>query len=166
MSAEIHVVGTFEGGSAVATCDRVLVTVYASQAPLGYLDLAQRTGKALGKVHPHRVLSLTLAAGGAVIPSSEFRKKAEVNMRESDQWVQAGAMVIGGTGFWASAARSVITGFINVSSGPTHRAFGDVPAALSYLSEKGGLSPEQATALGPWCLRVMEHGRYEHRRAG
>jgi hypothetical protein len=166
VTAKVQVIGTFEGGSAVATCDRVLLTIYASHAPLDYLDLAQRTGKALGKAHPKLVLSLTLAPGGAAIPTAEFRNKAESNMRESDQWILAGAMVIGGTGFWASAARSVITGFINVSSGPHHRAFGDVAAALGFLTQKGGLTADLASVLGPFSLRVMERGGYDPRVPG
>lgn len=155
MSDVIQVIGTFEGGSCVAQCDRVLLTYYTGKAPLEYLDVAQRAGRALGAAHPKRVLSLTLIVGGATIPAADFRAKAETNMRESDAWIQAGAMVIGGTGFWTSAARSVITGFINVSSGPAHRAFGDVPSALSFLRTKGGLSAEAIEVLTPWAQRVM-----------
>lgn len=155
MGSPIAVLGTFDGGSAVATCDRVLITVYTRRAPLAYLDAAQEAGRALGKLHPKRVLSFTLAVDGAGLPAADFRAKAEVNMRESDAWVQAGAMVIGGSGFWASAARSVITGFIRVSSGPTHRAFGDAASALTFLSTVGGLSPEVADSLRPWAEEVM-----------
>ncbi|MFO0684393.1 MAG: hypothetical protein U0234_20235 [Sandaracinus sp.] len=161
MSTPLEVIGTFDGGSAVAKCDRVLITVYTRRAPLAYLDVAQEAGRALGKTYPKRVLSFTLAVDGAGLPASDFRAKAETNMRESDAWIQAGAMVIGGSGFWASAARSVITGFIRVSSGPTHRAFGDVPGALSFLETVGGLSPEVSAALRPWATEVM-NGRVLH----
>lgn len=131
----------------VATCGRFLITLVAGTVTLEYLAEAHSAGRALGERFPGQVASLTLTSPDVQIPEAEVREDASRKTKEANTWVGAGATVVSGVGFKASAARSVLTAITVFSRHPPRKVFGDAPSAVDWLVDTVGGAEARAPLL-------------------
>ena len=142
-----------EGGLIVATCERVLVTLIAGPLRTAFLEEAHRVGRELGNEYPGGIGSLTLTTPNVELPDGAARSLTARMTKESNDWVKAGATVVTGRGFKASAARSVLTAITLVGSRkPPRKVFDDGPAAVDWLTAEVGGQRARA-ALRLWCAK-------------
>lgn len=78
-----------------------------------------------------------------------------VAQRPSEARVLAGAYVVGGEGFAASAKRSVLTAMSLVGSGAPRRAFSEPSAAALWLAGELGCDASALAAAAEWCEREL-----------
>lgn len=140
---------------AVARFDRILVTFVRGPVTLEYLDAAHRSGRALARKNGGGIGSLTLVPAGASIPGEAERERARKHTREADTWVRAGATVVGGRGFVASAMRSALVTITLFTGGPPRRVFSDVETAIAWLAEQIGESEASLQPLLQWSEVAM-----------
>jgi hypothetical protein len=77
--------------------------------------------------------AIHLAEEGISLPSAEARSAAESSVRDATRAAGACALVIYGTGFGASAVRSLGTAIFAFRQGPPTRIFATVPDSISWL---------------------------------
>lgn len=139
----------------VATFGPILITYVRGPVDMAYLAAAHRAGRALGAATPGGIGSLTLIPSAMPIPEGAVREQASRNTREANAWVAAGATVIAGEGFVASAKRSVLTAMTLFSGGPPRRVFDEPIAAIDWLGARLGQSHGALEPLREWSLRAM-----------
>jgi hypothetical protein len=100
------------------------------------------------------------------IPEGRVREQASRNTKEADQWVTAGATVIAGEGFIASAKRSVLVAITIFSGGPPRRVFAEPQPALDWLAGLLGLPPRALDPLAEWSRLSMADDYRELLRTG
>jgi hypothetical protein len=99
---------------------------------------------------------LTLADENVPIPGSDVRAASSRLMRELTPHLQAGATVVGGDGFWASAVRSFLTAVYVVAKQPCPtKAFASVQDASVWMAPRLGLHPAQVASAAQF---VLAHG--------
>jgi hypothetical protein len=151
---------------AVGVFGPVLITYVRGSLDLAYLAAADRTGRALAARHPAGIASLTLVPSAMPIPEGRVRQQASRSTKESDQWVTAGATVIAGEGFIASAKRSVLVAMTIFSGGPPRRVFAEPQPAIDWLAVRLDLSPHALDPLAEWSRLSMADDYRELLRAG
>jgi hypothetical protein len=87
--------------------------------------LVTRWGQLPGAIH--------LAEEGIALPSPEARSAAESSAGDAKNSAAACALVVFGSGFGASAVRSLGTAIFAFRQGPPTRLFATVPDAISWL---------------------------------
>jgi hypothetical protein len=87
--------------------------------------LVAKWGQLPGAIH--------LAEEGLALPTPEARSAAESSAGDAKNAAAACALVIYGTGFGASAVRSLGTAIFAFRQGPPTRIFSTVPDAISWL---------------------------------
>lgn len=80
--------------------------------------------------------AIHMAEPGLALPDEPSRRWAQRGMAHRTDKHSAVALVIFGTGFGASAIRSVSTAIFALRSGPPTRIFGVVPEAIEWLAEQ------------------------------
>lgn len=154
------------GDVAVATFGPILITYVRGPIDLAYLAAAKQAGRSLGAATPGGIGSLTLIPAAMPIPEGRVREQASRDTKEANAWVAAGATVLGGEGFIASAKRSVLTAMTLFAGGPPRRVFDTSTGAIDWLGER--LRAQRATLdpLREWSLRMMGDDYRELLRAG
>ena len=151
---------------AVGVFGPVLITYVRGSLDLEYLAAAHRIGRALAARHPGGIGSLTLVPSAVPIPEGRVREQASRNTKEADQWVAAGATVIAGEGFLASAKRSVLVAMTIFSGGPPRRVFAEPQSANDWLAGRLGLPPRALDPLAEWSRLSMADDYRELLRTG
>ena len=96
----------------------------------------------------------TIAQANAPIPSADVREASGRLMRELTPHLLAGATVIEGGGFWASAVRSFLTAVYFVAKQPCPtKAFARVEEAAQWLGPRVGQIPSQLTGAANFVLK-------------
>jgi hypothetical protein len=97
---------------------------------------------------------LTIAQANAPIPSGDVREASGRLMRELTPHLLAGATVIEGGGFWASAVRSFLTAVYFVAKQPCPtKAFARIDEAAQWLGPRVGQIPSQLTGAANFVLK-------------
>jgi hypothetical protein len=97
---------------------------------------------------------LTIAQANAPIPKADVREASGRLMRELTPHLLAGATVIEGGGFWASAVRSFLTAVYFVARQPCPtKAFGRVEEAAAWLGARVGQIPSQVTGAADFVVK-------------
>jgi hypothetical protein len=97
---------------------------------------------------------LTIAQYNSPIPNAEVREASGRLMRELTPHLLAGATVIEGGGFWASAVRSFLTAVYFVARQPCPtKAFARVEEASQWLGPRVGQIPSQLTGAANFVLK-------------
>lgn len=117
------------------------------------LEQAVRTHHALGQEYPSATASFVYVKAGTALIDGPARRAAGRLFHELHPSIRAGATVIDGHGFWASAARSAMTAvlFVAMQSYP-YRVFGRTDQAASWLLKTADM-PQDASAL----VQAVEH---------
>jgi len=95
----------------------------------------QRLRTRLGR----KLEQLTIIPFGASLPEGELKMAAARAYRTMSAHNHCAATVVIGVGFWASAARSALTG-LSLLARPAcpSKTFGDIPSALSWIGSTSG----------------------------
>jgi hypothetical protein len=97
--------------------------------------LAFDAGKSLADRYALGIGSLNVVKEGLRLPDAESRSESERTMSESQKWLRANAVVLGGTGFIASAARATYAAIqLAVRSQCPQKVFGEVSPACQWLA--------------------------------
>jgi hypothetical protein len=96
---------------------------------------------------------LTIADENVPIPGSDVRQASSRMMSELSPHLLAGATVVSGDGFWASASRSFLTAVYVVAKQPCPtKAFASIADASGWLGPRIGLPPAQVLSAGNFVL--------------
>jgi hypothetical protein len=97
---------------------------------------------------------LAIAKANVPIPDAEVRDASSRLMRELSPYLLAGATVIDGGGFWASAVRSFLTAVYFVAKQPCPtKAFGSVEEACEWLGPRVSQIPSQLVGASQLVLQ-------------
>jgi hypothetical protein len=94
----------------------VAVTLWVSRGTLPAAERVARVSEELRAQFPNGVSSIHLIREGAALPTSEGRERLIKLMNVGAEQLACVGIVVGGSGFWASAIRSLVTGMRAVSS--------------------------------------------------
>mgnify|MGYP003471438812 CR=1 FL=1 len=108
---------------------------------------AQPTERAVERLHavtekrrkqfPHGISVIHLVKGNIALPEQATRDAFVRLMKVTDGVLACVAVVVGGTGFWASAARSLVTGLRVLARGEFEmRLHGEIAEVVKWLPEK------------------------------
>jgi hypothetical protein len=141
-------------GLRVGSYGPVHLVAYHDTPSIATLRASDRLHGALRKRYPGNTAILTWIAAGLKLPEKEVREVASDLFRRVAREIRCSATVVAGEGFWASAARSVLTGIQILSRTPCPaRAFGRVGEASAWLvphlvDPSGIAAGELANAMG------------------
>jgi hypothetical protein len=88
----------------------VVVAIWESQATAPGVERMAKVIRAVAETRPGTRSNIHIIMDGAALPEAHTRAKFVELMKQNDGQVACIAVVAGGTGFWASAFRSFITG--------------------------------------------------------
>jgi len=115
----------------------VVIVVWFDAATVESILVFERSCQERAQKHPQGMSSVhIMVPGGKSLPTAEARAELSRVMREYAQYSAATAVVIPGTGFWASALRGMITAvsmLARTSANP--RICGDFAAVAAWLPE-------------------------------
>lgn len=94
----------------------IAVTLWVNRGTLPAVERVARVGEELRAQFPKGVSSIHLIREGAALPTSDGREGLIKLMNAGAGQLACVGIVVGGSGFWASAVRSLITGMRAVSS--------------------------------------------------
>jgi serine/threonine-protein kinase len=118
-------------------CGNVLVNVWLAKIEREDVEGAAVAGRELSRRFPAGIGSINVFPGHLPMPDAAAREAGAVSLREAQRWMLANAVVIEGSGFWASAARAVYSAIqLAVISQCPQAVFGDVTSACAWLPTK------------------------------
>src|SRR4051812_18058419 len=94
----------------IASLRNIMIVVWSARATAPSVEKLDFATRRLAGAHPSGVSVIHMIADTAGIPSPEARNAFLKIMNEQAKTIACVAVVVGGTGFWASAMRSFITG--------------------------------------------------------
>ncbi len=127
------------------------VSISQVQTLIAYRDEMCKERQFVGAVH--------MAEEHIRLPPGEVRVAARAGVESRGNARPAIALVIFGSGFGASAIRSVGTAVFTIRAGPPTRIFGDVKAAALWLSERVAPVQLDTGRLVSACEIIRRAGR-------
>ena len=122
-----------------ATWHNLLVIVWWGEIELDTVVATVGVSEQVFRSTGHKVVSLVVIEEGVPIPDSPIRRAVSSTMDNNSEFAERSANVIAGEGFWAAAARAVLTGIITVTRSPTPRkTFKHAQEALAWLAPSIG----------------------------
>jgi hypothetical protein len=114
----------------------VTLTHWVSRGTVSAVECVARVGSALREQYPMGTSAVHLIREGAGLPTPEVREGLMKLMNDKVERRGCVGIVVGGTGFWASAVRGLITGLRSASSReyPLKLA-GSIDEIVSWLPE-------------------------------
>lgn len=97
------------GVCAVASWHNFVITVWVAAGTQAAVERLARVTAVMCEQHPEKVSHVHLLKNGIGLPSADARAGLVQIMKDHGTSVAACAVMVGGTGFWASAMRSTIT---------------------------------------------------------
>ena len=139
----------------VGTSGNLYVMHIHGRLTMDELQASYNAHLALIKIAPSTGV-LTIADENVPIPGADVRQASSRMMSELRPHLMAGATVVSGDGFWASASRSFLTAVYVVAKQPCPtKAFASIGDASGWLGAKIGLPPAQVLSAGNF---VLTHG--------
>jgi len=119
----------------VATFRNVVLVVVHDALTIDLLSASVRANRNIAPKHPAGVASLTTVSMGIRFPSAAERAVASEAIAAVRDSVRCAAQHISGDGFWASAARSIVTAIemIRPDDRP-RRTFTSLPDATQWIA--------------------------------
>jgi hypothetical protein len=109
-SDDLTIVGSFPGVYQVALWQNISVTAWFGKATLpAAQELARITTRTAASMAGQRVSVIYLVAEAFGLPDSDVREVLLHIMKDNADLVGCLSVILGGTGFWVSAMRSVVT---------------------------------------------------------
>lgn len=128
---EIHVA---QAGMRVGNYRLVHLVAYHDTPTAAGLRLSERYHRVLRDRFPERTAIMSWIAPGLKMPDREIRALGAELFKGVAREIRCAATVIVGEGFWASAARSVLTGIQLLSRSPCpNRAFAETDEAAAWI---------------------------------
>jgi hypothetical protein len=97
------------GVCAIATWNNFVITVWVAAGTQTAVERVERVTAKMCELHPEKVSHVHLLKNGIGLPSSEARAGLVKIMKDHGSSIATCAVMVGGSGFWASAMRSTIT---------------------------------------------------------
>ncbi|MCA9707654.1 MAG: hypothetical protein KDK70_17525 [Myxococcales bacterium] len=121
-------------GVLVASWRNVVLNVGKGSPSADHIDTVRRLVDDLLSKYPDGIGMMLMVYNASLFPHADGRNRTNELFREVGPRLQGVAAVVEGTGFWASAVRSVITGFTLVSRTKFPlKTFGSVDDASAWL---------------------------------
>jgi hypothetical protein len=117
--------------------ENITLIVWHDQPTERAVDLLARVTERRRKQYPNGISTIHLVKGNLALPDQPTREAFVRLMKSSNSALACVAVVVGGSGFWASAARSLITGMRVLARGSFDmRLHGDIAEVVKWLPEK------------------------------
>jgi hypothetical protein len=121
----------------VLAYENINIVVWSSQPTIHSVELVQRVAQRRRRQWPNGVSAVHLVKGEIVLPEGATRDAFVRLMKGSDGAIACLAVVLSGSGFWASAARSLITGMRVLARGGFDLGLhSDVDEVVKWLPAK------------------------------
>jgi hypothetical protein len=112
----------------------VTITRWQSRATGPAVERVLRVSSEIRAAYPSGISSIHIIREGAAMPTPEGRAGLVKLMNAHADQLACVAIVVGGSGFWASAIRSLVTGMRTVSSRAYQlRLFGSIDGVVAWL---------------------------------
>jgi len=144
---------------AIGAYENVHLVCYRQSLDLDMLRRDRAAHDALAKRYPKGFGLVCTSQPNLSLPTQEVRRESAYMLQANRGRVLAAAVVVGGDGFWASAARSVITG-INLVATPPYpiKIFDEVMPASGWLAPQVPNLPGGSFALTT-AIRELSEAR-------
>lgn len=117
--------------------ENITLIVWHDQPNERAVDRLHRVTERRRKQYPNGISTIHLVKGNLTLPDQPTRDAFVRLMKSSNSALACVAVVVGGSGFWASAARSLITGLRVLARGSFDmRLHGDTTEVTKWLPEK------------------------------
>jgi hypothetical protein len=114
----------------------ITVTTWQSRGTVPAIERVARVGSVIRSECRSGISSIHLIREGAGLPSPEARAALVKLMNTDVETLACVGIVVGGTGFWASAVRSLITGMRAVSPRSYQlKLVGNIPELAAWLPQ-------------------------------
>lgn len=94
----------------IGTWQNLVIVVWHAGATVPAVARLSAISRSMKAQHPERVTHVHIIPDRAGLPTSEARSDLTALLKELGEHIANVAVVVGGTGFWASTMRSMITG--------------------------------------------------------
>lgn len=119
----------------VLACGNLLVNLWQCAVTASDIRMAFEAARVLSERYPNGICSLNVVKEGIRLPDAEARSESSRTMTESQKWLLANAIVLGGTGFIASAARATYAALqLAARSQFPQKVFGEIVPACQWLA--------------------------------
>jgi hypothetical protein len=119
-----------------------ITSEFVHQANAAGIALARRTGSKIG--------ALDLVSSDVPLPDAALRSEAAKLAERSSERLAAGASVVLGEGFKASAVRSLLTAMTFLGRGAPRRTFARPGPAIDWLAPHLGVAPRDLGLALAW----------------
>ncbi|MET0386370.1 MAG: hypothetical protein ABW321_10450 [Polyangiales bacterium] len=117
--------------------ENINIVVWRAQPTPEAVELVQRVAQRRRRQHPNGISAVHLVKGEITLPDAPTREAFVRLMKGADGSVHCVAVVVAGSGFWASSARSLITGMRVLARGGFDMGLhGDVDEVVKWLPAK------------------------------
>ena len=117
--------------------ENITLIVWHGQPTEHAVDRLHRITERRRKQFPNGISVVHLVKGNIALPDPPTREAFVRLMKSSNGALACVAVVVGGAGFWASAARSLVTGMRVLARGQFDmRLHGDIAEVVKWLPEK------------------------------
>ncbi|HEY2733959.1 MAG TPA: hypothetical protein VGI70_08240 [Polyangiales bacterium] len=113
---ELKLIDADPGRVAFYASQNVTVTVWCGATDISLVERLRVVSKRVREQYPQGGSAIHIVRAGVPLPGSDVREQLVKLSNEDALWLAAVGVVIGGSGFWASTMRSVITALRVVAS--------------------------------------------------
>jgi hypothetical protein len=130
----VTLLGSDPGMVSFFAFENITIVVWHGKPNPGSVDQLTRVSERRRKANPHGVSVIHLVQGQWELPDSATREAFVRLMKDGDGQLAVVSVVIGGSGFWASAVRSLVTGFRVLARGSFDMGLhGEISEVVSWL---------------------------------
>lgn len=117
--------------------ENITLIVWQAQPTERAVERLQAVTDKRRKQFPHGISVIHVVKGNIALPEQGTREAFVRLMKSSNGVLACVAVVVGGSGFWASAARSLVTGLRVLARGEFEmRLHGEISEVVKWLPEK------------------------------
>lgn len=133
----LTLLGTDPGLVSFFAFENITIVVWHGKPTPASVDALTRISEKRRKANPHGVSVIHLVQGQWELPDSPTRDAFVRLMKDGDGQLAVVSVVIGGSGFWASAVRSLVTGLRVLARGSFDMGLhGEISEVVSWLPAK------------------------------
>jgi hypothetical protein len=167
--SELRLLDELPGRVAIFALKNITIVVWGEVADLESVDRLARVGQERIRAYPRGLSDVHVIGRQLGLPDSLTRTRLLEESRQATSHLAAVAVVVGGSGFWASAIRGLVTGMHVLLAGKFElRLFAeseDLPDWLTrvHAQKTGiGVTPDE---LRDALREAREHAAVSQRRA-
>jgi hypothetical protein len=143
--------------NAVLTFDNVVIIVISTELTHAGLAASVEANHALGQQYPGQVAALSLAHFGVSMPNAELRRASAEAIEQARAQLLCAVQVLSGSGFLASAMRSVVTAIERIRPDEKPRkTCATIAEGATWIAGHSGRDTQWASSLRSAAEQALE----------